>query len=98
MIYFQQIILILPLVSIHMSRKVEEFIVSNAIFVISVYSLPIQDVKEMPLIKDLSFDQPDNYLRILGWTSGSSLVNNLLLFIGLIGILTLHFLFRDLAI
>lgn len=81
-----------------MSRKVEEFIVSNAIFVISVYSLPIQDVKEMPLIKDLSFDQPDNYLRILGWTSGSSLVNNLLLFIGLIGILTLHFLFRDLAI
>ena len=82
--------MILPLVSIHMNRKVKEFIVSNAIFVLSVYSLPIQDVKEMPLIKDLSFDQPDEYLRILGWTSGSSLVNNLLLLFELIGILILH--------
>ena len=73
-----------------MNRKVKEFIVSNAIFVLSVYSLPVQDVKEIPLIKDLSFDQPDEYLRILGWTSGSSLVNNLLLFIELIGILIFH--------
>ena len=38
----------------------------------------------MPILKDLSFDQPDEYLKKLGWSSGSSLVNNLILIMVLI--------------
>ena len=74
-----QIILMLPLIVKSMNYDVQNFILSNAFAAFSVYLMPLKVIKSMPLIKDLSFDQPDEYLRILGWSSGSALVNNLVL-------------------
>ena len=59
--------------------KVKDFIVSNAIAALSIYILPKRVGYSLPLIKDLTFDQPDEYLKSLGWPSGSALVNNLML-------------------
>ena len=90
-IHFLQLILVLPLVAISMNNKVKDFIVSNAFAALSVYILPLKAVKSNSLIKDLSFYQPDEYLRSLGWSSGSTLVNNfmLLIIISVLGIIHL---------
>ena len=90
--HFLQIILLLPLAVVSMKEKVENFIVSNAFAIILSFSLPLNNLKSFPFIKDLSFDQPDEYLRTLGWNSGSVFVINLLLFFQLIGLLVLHIL------
>ena len=73
------LILVIPLIPQSMSRKVKSFITSNAFPTLSIYFLPFEVIKSTPLIKDLSFDQPDEYLRKLGWKSGSTLVNNITL-------------------
>ena len=69
-----------------MNKKVKNFVVSNSFAALSAYSLPLGDLKSSPLIKDLSFDQPDEYLRTLGWSSGSTVINNLLLILVILGI------------
>ena len=45
------------------------------------------------MIRHLSFDQPDEYLRTLGWPSGSTLVNNIVLLVILLMITIFHVLF-----
>ena len=93
LIHFLQLVLILPLIALAMSNKVKEFIASNAFIALSAYTLPLEAAKSIPLIKDLSFDQPDEYLRMLGWASGSTLVNNLLLLIIFLILGLIHLLF-----
>ena len=44
----------------------------------------------------LYFDQPDEYLRVLGWSSGSTFVNNITLLIILIVVGVLHFILSKL--
>ena len=90
-IRFLQSVLILPLIAISINQKVQDFIVSNALVGLSMYILPLPIVKSIPLLKDLSFDQPDLYLKSLGLSSGSTLVNNfmLLIIISVIGIIHL---------
>ena len=90
-IRFLQSVLILPVIAISINQKVQDFIVSNALVGLSMYTLPLPIVKSIPLLKDLSFDQPDLYLKSLGLSSGSTLVNNfmLLIIISVIGIIHL---------
>ena len=92
-IHFLQLILILPLIARATSEKVKEFIVSLSFFALSAYSMPLKDIKSVPLINDISFDQPDEYLRMLGWSSGSTIVNNFLLLIILLALLLINLLF-----
>ena len=92
-IHFLQLILILPLIALSMSKKIKEFIASNAFFALATYSLLSAAVKSIPLIKDLSFDQPDEYLKVLGWSSGSTLVNNFILLLILFIFCLVHLLF-----
>ena len=87
-VHFLQLILLLPLVAISMSKNVKEFIASNAYAALAVY--PLSSAKSIPLFKDLSFDQPDEYLKILGWSSGSTLVNNIILLMILIVLAIFH--------
>ena len=87
-VHFLQLILLLPLVAISMSKNVKEFIASNAYAALAVY--PLSSAKSIPLFKDLSFDQPDEYLKILGWSSGSTLVNNIVLLMILIVLAIFH--------
>ena len=54
--------------------------------------MPVEAIKSTPLIRDLSFDQPDEYLRALGWPSGSTLVNNIVLLVILFVIAIFHVL------
>ena len=65
-INFLQVVLLLPLVVKSMSKTVQDFIVSNAFSALSVYYLPVEIIKSIPVMKDLSFDQPNEYLRALG--------------------------------
>ena len=90
-IRFLQSVLLLPVIAISINQKVQDFIVSNALVGLSMYILPLPIVKSIPLLKDLSFDQPDLYLKSLGLSSGSTLVNNfmLLIIITVIGIIHL---------
>ena len=90
-VHFLQLVLILPLVAISMNSEVKDFIVSNAFAALSVYILPLTAVKSNSLIKDLSFYQPDEYLRSLGWSSGSTFVNNFMLLMILLVIGVIHF-------
>ena len=62
-----------------MDNKVREFITSNAFTAFLIYVLPAKFIKSVPILRKLSFDQPDEYLEKLGWPSGSSLVNNFML-------------------
>ena len=92
-ISFLQVVLLLPLVVKSMSKTVQDFIVSNAFAALSVYYLPVQAIKSIPWIKDLSFDQQDEYLRVLGWHSGSTVVNNIILLMILFVLAIFHALF-----
>ena len=91
-VHFLQLIVILPLVAISMSRKVSDFIVSLSYTGFSTYSLSSCAIKSLPLLKNLSFDQPDEYLDQLGWQSGSSFINNLILFMVVIFLVMIHLL------
>ena len=88
-----QLILVFPLIPKSMSGKVQNFIASNAFSALSFYFVPSKIIDSTPLIKDLSFDQPNKYLRVLGWSSGSTLINNLVLFSALFTIAIFHSLF-----
>ena len=79
-IHFLQLVLVLPLMVISMNKTVKEFIVSNAFTASSVYVLPLTTIQSIQVISDISFHQPDEYLSSLGWTSGSTLVNNFMSF------------------
>ena len=89
---FLQIILLLPLAVKSMDKTAQDFVVSNAFSALSVYYLPIEALKSMPVIKNLSFDQPDEYLRTLGWPSGSTVINNMVLLMILYGLAIFHIL------
>ena len=91
-VHFLQLIVILPLVAISMSSKVSDFIVSLSYTGFSTYSLSSCAIKSLPLLKNLSFDQPDEYLNQLGWQSGSGFVNNLILFMVVIFLVIIHLL------
>ena len=58
-----------------------------------MYSLPLGVVNSIPLIKDFSFNQQNQYLRLLGWSSGSTFVNIIVLVMILIFIAIIHILF-----
>ena len=88
-----QIILVFPLIVKSMNEKVQNFIASNAFSALSVYFVPFSLIESVPLIRDISFDQPNKYLRILGWPSGSTLVNNIVLLTILLVVAIFHFLF-----
>ena len=92
-VHFMQLVMILPLVAKFMKGKAEEFIVANALSTLSIYPLPIETIESIPLIRDLSFDQPDEYLRNLGLLSGSTFVNNFILLSILFILAIVHFLF-----
>ena len=81
-----------PLISKSMHGIVKNFIISNAFPTLYYYFLPIEVIKSIPLIRDLSFDQPDDYLRKLRWISGSTLVNNIVLVMLFILLLIFHLL------
>ena len=91
-IHFLQIALFLPLMIKDMDVRFKDFIVANALFALSSYSLSPKNVESL-FIGNLAFEQPDEYLRDLGWSSGSTLVNSYLLIIFVIfcsiGIVTL---------
>ena len=91
--HFVQLLLILPLIARATGEKVKEFIVSLSFFSLSAYSMPLEDIKSVFLINYISFDQPDEYLRMLGWSSGSTIVNNFLLLIILLALLLINLLF-----
>ena len=91
-VHFMQLVMILPLVAKFMKGKAEEFIVANAFSTLSIYPLPIETIESIPLIRDLSFDQPDEYLRNLGLSSGSTFVNNFILLSILFILAIVHFL------
>ena len=86
------LVLLLPLISRSMHGKVKNFIISNAFPTLYYYFLPATVIQSLPLIKDLTFDQPDDYLRKLGWQSGSTLVNNIVLVMILILLCLVHLL------
>ena len=72
-----------------MNSKARGFISSNAFAALSIYILPFDALESIPLFKNLSFRQPECNLRSLGWSSGSTVVNNfmfgiVILVIGLI--------------
>ena len=92
-INFLQVIIVLPLAVKSMTKMTQDFIVSNAFSALSVYYLPVEAIKSTPLVRNLSFDQPDSYLRALGWPSGSTLVNNIVLLIILFVTAIFHVLF-----
>ena len=89
---FLQVILLLPLAVKSMDKTAQDFVVSNAFSAFSVYYLPVEALKSMPVIKNISFDQPDEYLRVLGWPSGSTVVNNMVLLMILYGLAIFHIL------
>ena len=91
-IHIMQLILTLPLIA-RFIKKAKEFIVSNAFSALSIYFVPIKVIESTPLIRDLSFNQPDKYLSSLGISSGSTLVNNLVLILMLFALGILHLLF-----
>ena len=76
-----------------MSKVVQNFIVSNSFAALCIYLVPVDVIKSTPVIKNISFDQPDMYLRVLGWSSGSTLVNNIafLIMLSMVGICHLLF-------
>ena len=71
----------MPLIALSMNNSVKDFIASSAPFALSVYILPSDAIKSISVLKNLSFDQPDEYLKDLGWSSGSTLINNFMLFV-----------------
>ena len=90
-IHFLQLILVLPLMVISINTKVKDFILSNWFTTLLLYILPMNIVKSIPVIKEISFHQPDQYLRRMGWASGSTLANNFvpLTIVSVIGIIHL---------
>ena len=80
-IHLMQIVLLFPLIAKSMSKAVQNFIASNSFAALCIYFVPVEIIKSTPVIKDISFDQPDEYLRVLGWSSGSTLVNNIVFLI-----------------
>ena len=74
-----------------MSKNAKEFVASNAYAALAVY--PLSSTKSIYLLKDLSFDQPNEYLRMLGWSSGSTLVNNIVLLSILVVLSIFHSLY-----
>ena len=76
-----------------MSNGAKNFIVSNAVLTLFIYFVPSEVMKSTPAFKDLSFDQPDDYLRRLGLQSGSTLVNNFILLMIFLTLAIFHLLF-----
>ena len=75
-----------------MSKNVRNYIISNAYAAVSIYPLSYEATRSLPLFNYLTFYQPDGYLRALGWSSGSTLVNNYVLMLILIVLVFFHFL------
>ena len=90
-INIMQMILILPLMAKFMSDKVKNFILSNAF---SSFSLNFFHVKfeNMSYVRDLEFDQSNEYLKDLGMQSGSTFINYITLFLFFITLILLHLL------
>ena len=76
-----------------MSNGAKDFILSNAAVSLFIYFVPPEVMKSTPAFKDLSFDQPDDYLRRLGLQSGSTLVNNFILLMIFLTLAIFHLLF-----
>lgn len=79
-VHYLQIIMFLPLMINTMDGRLRDLIVSNAFFALSSYSLPAESVESL-FIRNLAFEQPDEYLGDIGWSSGSTLVNSYLLIV-----------------
>ena len=55
--------------------------------------MPLNVVNSTPLISNLSFNQQNQYLRLLGWSSGSTFVNNIVFVMVLCVIVIVHIVF-----
>ena len=87
----QQLVM-LPLMAKFMADQVKQFIVFNVYYSLSIYSIRLDWLESTSFIQDLSFDQFNDYFIMLGWDSGSTLVNNIFLIVLLFTIVLLHLL------
>ena len=78
-IHFLQLVLILPFIAKEMSVNLQAFIAFNAFAALSADSLFSVIGKYLPLMKNLSYGQPHEYLKILNISSGSVVLHNSLI-------------------
>ena len=80
-IHFLQLVLILPFIAKEMSVNLQAFFAFNAFAALSADSLFSVIGKYLPLMKNLSYGQPYEYLKILNVSSGSVVINNFLILV-----------------
>ena len=91
-LHMMQQLVMLPLMAKFMTHQVRQFIVSNAFTSLSIYSVRTNWIESIFFIKELSFDQVNEYFEMLEWKSGSTFVSNILLIALIFVIVFLHLL------
>ena len=91
-LHMMQQLVMLPLMAKFMTHQVRQFIVSNAFTSLSIYSVRTNWIESIPFIKDLSFEQVNEYFGMLEWESGSTFVSNILLIALIVAIMFIHLL------
>ena len=76
-----------------MNNRAKDFVISNAVLTLFIYFVPSDVIESVPVFKDLSFDQPDDFFRRLGLQSGSTFVNNFILLTIFLVLAISHLLF-----
>ena len=87
-----QILILLPLMFGSFNDKIINYILSMDAALFSFNFISINDLLPDMETRKVEFDQSNKYLKIIGLENGSTFVNNLDLFIILLGWMLLHIL------
>ena len=87
-----QVLILLPLMFGSFSDKITNYILSMDAALFSFNFISIKDVLPDQETGKVEFKQPNRYLKIIGLENGSTIANNLGLFIIILGWMILHIL------
>ena len=87
-----QTLILLPLMFRSFSDKIINYILSMDAAIFSFNFITIKDVLPDQETRKVEFDQPNNYLKLIGLEDGSTFANNLSLFFIILGWMIFHLL------